>query len=348
MGFWGFKGNVFLLVVWILDGSFPDFPGKSDSMGIVQMEGARILVVKVKPRCDYQYIPRVKKKEKTCPDAPCMDYLPTLGEKWLHSRGNAGKYSLHGAFGMGYSLPPSTGGGSFPIFSLHQREKQKVPGFFRPAHQLCGQVEGLFQEKHLGRTQQPAASEQPSLPEDPGDELDPVMRLGKSIFIRVNCNGQWIVETLQLVFELTVPMLFEKCMSPENCQLSSWTHRAWQEGTSRWLQHITDDATLKKKLPKKWADLPKKRNGERHPCNGQLVAAVGAAAQHLHHNKPRTCEGGDNINPLSAEQHQFQGRRDSLECGDRISWKNPTFYLDLSKAEFFVGILPMGFFTLDV
>ena len=30
-----------------------------------------------------------------------MDYLPTLGEKWLHSRGNVGKYSLHGAFGNG-------------------------------------------------------------------------------------------------------------------------------------------------------------------------------------------------------------------------------------------------------
>ena len=34
------------------------------------------------------------------PDAPCMDYLPTLGEKWLHSRQNVGKYCLHGAFGM--------------------------------------------------------------------------------------------------------------------------------------------------------------------------------------------------------------------------------------------------------
>ena len=22
------------------------------------------------------------------PNAPCMDHLPTLGEKWLHSRGN--------------------------------------------------------------------------------------------------------------------------------------------------------------------------------------------------------------------------------------------------------------------
>ena len=32
-------------------------------------------------------------------DAPCMEYLPTFGEKWLHSRGNVGKYSLHGAFG---------------------------------------------------------------------------------------------------------------------------------------------------------------------------------------------------------------------------------------------------------
>ena len=28
-----------------------------------------------------------------------MDYLPTLGEKWLHSRGNVGKYSLHGTSG---------------------------------------------------------------------------------------------------------------------------------------------------------------------------------------------------------------------------------------------------------
>ena len=35
------------------------------------------------------------------PDAPCMDYLPTLGEQWPHSRGNVGKYSLHGAFGVG-------------------------------------------------------------------------------------------------------------------------------------------------------------------------------------------------------------------------------------------------------
>ena len=28
-----------------------------------------------------------------------MDYLPTLGEKWPHSRGNVGKYSLHGSYG---------------------------------------------------------------------------------------------------------------------------------------------------------------------------------------------------------------------------------------------------------
>ena len=26
-----------------------------------------------------------------------MDYLPTLGEKWPHSEGNAGKYSIHGS-----------------------------------------------------------------------------------------------------------------------------------------------------------------------------------------------------------------------------------------------------------
>ena len=38
------------------------------------------------------------------PDAPCMDYLPTLGEKWPHSRGNVGKYSLHGASGFERNL----------------------------------------------------------------------------------------------------------------------------------------------------------------------------------------------------------------------------------------------------
>ena len=49
------------------------------------------------------------------PDAPCMDYLPTLGEKWLHSRGNVGKYSLHGAVGnvevlfLPSSVPPCRG-----------------------------------------------------------------------------------------------------------------------------------------------------------------------------------------------------------------------------------------------
>ena len=34
------------------------------------------------------------------PDAPCMDYLPTLGEKWPHPKINVGKYSLHGASGV--------------------------------------------------------------------------------------------------------------------------------------------------------------------------------------------------------------------------------------------------------
>ena len=29
-----------------------------------------------------------------------MDYLPTLGEKWPHSRGNVGKDSLHGWYGI--------------------------------------------------------------------------------------------------------------------------------------------------------------------------------------------------------------------------------------------------------
>ncbi len=42
----------------------------------------------------------VKTKSIPSPNAPCMDYIPTLGEKWLHSRGNVGKYSLHGASGI--------------------------------------------------------------------------------------------------------------------------------------------------------------------------------------------------------------------------------------------------------
>ena len=35
-----------------------------------------------------------------------MDYLPTLGETWTHSRGNVGRYSRHGAFGIGKHTSP--------------------------------------------------------------------------------------------------------------------------------------------------------------------------------------------------------------------------------------------------
>ena len=38
-----------------------------------------------------------------------MDYLPTLGEKWPHSKGNVGKYSLHGASGSGVITLLTTG-----------------------------------------------------------------------------------------------------------------------------------------------------------------------------------------------------------------------------------------------
>ena len=38
------------------------------------------------------------------PDAPCREYLPTLGSKWPHSRRNVGKYSLHGAFGLRFAM----------------------------------------------------------------------------------------------------------------------------------------------------------------------------------------------------------------------------------------------------
>ena len=29
------------------------------------------------------------------PDDPCMDYLPTLGEEWPHSRGNVDTYDIY-------------------------------------------------------------------------------------------------------------------------------------------------------------------------------------------------------------------------------------------------------------
>ena len=51
------------------------------------------------------------------PDASCMDYLFTLGEKWPHSRGNVGKYSLHGD--PGYS--------NHPFWGFHKLIPQ--PGF---------------------------------------------------------------------------------------------------------------------------------------------------------------------------------------------------------------------------
>jgi len=43
--------------------------------------------------------PRLQQKH-WFPDAPCMDYLPTLAEEWPHPRGNVGKYFLHGASGV--------------------------------------------------------------------------------------------------------------------------------------------------------------------------------------------------------------------------------------------------------
>ena len=44
------------------------------------------------------------------PDAPCREYLPTLGEKWPHSRANVGKYSIHGAFGINTNHIPKNNG----------------------------------------------------------------------------------------------------------------------------------------------------------------------------------------------------------------------------------------------
>ncbi len=49
-----------------------------------------------------QQYPQEVQRPNLCPfpDAPCREYLPTLGEKWPHSRANVGKYSIHGAFGI--------------------------------------------------------------------------------------------------------------------------------------------------------------------------------------------------------------------------------------------------------
>ena len=38
-----------------------------------------------------------------CPNAPCMEYLPTFPLECGHFSPNVGKYSLHGASGMGFS-----------------------------------------------------------------------------------------------------------------------------------------------------------------------------------------------------------------------------------------------------
>ena len=64
-----------------------------------------------------------------------MEYLPTLGEKWLHSRGNVGKYSLHGSYGIG-NLNCSGILGTLPILFTtkkifdevtNRRQKSRVP-----------------------------------------------------------------------------------------------------------------------------------------------------------------------------------------------------------------------------
>ena len=48
------------------------------------------------------------------PNAPCREYLPTLGSKWPHSRGNVGKYSMHGASGLGFQTANVFGGMTGP------------------------------------------------------------------------------------------------------------------------------------------------------------------------------------------------------------------------------------------
>ena len=59
---------------------------------------SRILILSILKSLSYVF-----KGLMLYPNAPCMDYLPTLGETWPHSRGNVytvDKYSLHGASGI--------------------------------------------------------------------------------------------------------------------------------------------------------------------------------------------------------------------------------------------------------
>ena len=55
-----------------------------------------------------------------------MEYLPTLGEKWLHSRGNVGKYSLHGSYGL---IPPQSLAASLPLKS-YRRNPSRIAGSY--------------------------------------------------------------------------------------------------------------------------------------------------------------------------------------------------------------------------
>ena len=63
------------------------------------------------------------------PDAPCREYLPTLGEKWPHSRGNVGKYSIHGAFGYGIFGGVSTEFRLCHFFLVSFWQGESSPGF---------------------------------------------------------------------------------------------------------------------------------------------------------------------------------------------------------------------------
>ena len=72
------------------------------------------------------------------PDAPCMDYLPTLGEKWQHSRGNIGKYSLHGASGYGIN------GGKYSIAILPYMEHMGMVCFYNPDPSRSSRIKDLI------------------------------------------------------------------------------------------------------------------------------------------------------------------------------------------------------------
>ena len=56
-----------------------------------------------------------------------MDYFPALGEKLSHSRGNVGKYSLHGASGLPFPQLHDLCEFSLSTFPVIPCDRKKTP-----------------------------------------------------------------------------------------------------------------------------------------------------------------------------------------------------------------------------